>query len=235
MDEAGYIKLSREVFASNMWTRSPAIFKVAAFLMLKANFRDGLYRGIRIPRGSLVKSSGDIGAECGLSRKAVRHALDVLEADEFLERSYPFGAKQVAMITICNYNKFQGMPASGGAKDGAKQGAKQGATIEEGKKGTSTEESTQARRSARFSPPSVDQVDAYCQERSNGINAEQFVSFYESRGWMIGKNKMKDWKAAVRTWEQRRKDQRKSEPFRVSDRTEREKLVAQDADKRTGF
>lgn len=56
-----------------------------------------------------------------------------------------------------------------------------------------------------FISPSVDDVADYCRERSNGIDAESFVSFYESKGWMIGKNKMKDWKAAVRTWERTKK------------------------------
>ena len=51
----------------------------------------------------------------------------------------------------------------------------------------------------------MDDVALYCRERGNGIDAEHFVSFYEAKGWMIGKNKMKDWKAAVRTWERSRK------------------------------
>lgn len=55
----------------------------------------------------------------------------------------------------------------------------------------------------RFTPPSLNDVARYCAERKNGIDAESFVAFYESKGWMIGKNKMKDWKAAVRTWERR--------------------------------
>lgn len=53
----------------------------------------------------------------------------------------------------------------------------------------------------RFIIPTVDLVKAYCLERKNSINAEQFIDHYTARGWMIGKNKMKDWKAAVRTWE----------------------------------
>lgn len=57
----------------------------------------------------------------------------------------------------------------------------------------------------RFNPPSVEEVRAYCSERKNGVDAENFVDFYSSKGWMIGKNKMKDWKAAVRTWERSRK------------------------------
>lgn len=53
----------------------------------------------------------------------------------------------------------------------------------------------------RFKPPTVEEVRAYCIERKNNIDANRFVDFYTANGWMVGKNKMKDWKAAVRTWE----------------------------------
>jgi len=56
-----------------------------------------------------------------------------------------------------------------------------------------------------FIKPTVEDVKNYCLERKNNINAETFIDFYESKGWKIGKNKMKDWKAAVRTWEKRQK------------------------------
>ena len=62
----------------------------------------------------------------------------------------------------------------------------------------------------RFVPPTVEEVRAYCCERGNNIDPERFVSWNESKGWMIGRNKMKDWKAAVRTWE--RNQQSASEP-----------------------
>lgn len=60
-------------------------------------------------------------------------------------------------------------------------------------------------KEARFVKPSVDEVRAYCIERNNNIDAEAFINFYESKGWKIGKNAMKDWKAAVRTWEAKNK------------------------------
>ena len=56
----------------------------------------------------------------------------------------------------------------------------------------------------RFIPPTVDQVREYCNERKNNVDADTFVDFYTGKGWMVGKNKMKDWKAAVRTWEKNR-------------------------------
>lgn len=60
-------------------------------------------------------------------------------------------------------------------------------------------------KNKKFLPPTVEEVKTYCDERNNGIDPEEFVSFYESKGWMIGKNKMKDWKAAIRTWEKNHK------------------------------
>ena len=56
-------------------------------------------------------------------------------------------------------------------------------------------------KSTRFVPPTLEQVQEYCRERNNNVDAERFIDFYESKGWMVGKNKMKDWKACVRTWE----------------------------------
>ena len=63
----------------------------------------------------------------------------------------------------------------------------------------------------RFIIPTPEEVQAYCDERKNGILGQQFCDFYSSKGWKIGKEPMKDWKAAVRTWEMRRKD--KSPPI----------------------
>ncbi len=53
----------------------------------------------------------------------------------------------------------------------------------------------------KFVKPTVEEVRNYCLERKNNVDPERFVNFYESKDWFVGKNKMKDWKAAVRTWE----------------------------------
>ena len=52
------------------------------------------------------------------------------------------------------------------------------------------------------------EVEAYCLERGNGIDPVAFVDFYEAKGWCVGKTPMKDWKAAVRTWEHERREKR---------------------------
>lgn len=58
-------------------------------------------------------------------------------------------------------------------------------------------------RAARFTPPTLEEVRAYCAERGSNVDPERFIDFYSSKGWMVGKNKMKDWKAAIRGWESR--------------------------------
>lgn len=68
------------------------------------------------------------------------------------------------------------------------------------KKKNENEEKTQTNI---FKKPTLEEVKKYCEERNNNINAEYFIDFYDSKDWMVGKNKMKDWKACVRTWEAR--------------------------------
>ena len=53
----------------------------------------------------------------------------------------------------------------------------------------------------RFKPPTIEEVKAYCDERKNSVDPQKWFDYYTANGWMVGKNKMKDWKASVRTWE----------------------------------
>ncbi len=66
-----------------------------------------------------------------------------------------------------------------------------------------------------FRPPTVQEVKAYCEQRGNSIDAEYFVDFYTSKNWMVGKNKMKDWRACVRTWE---RNYRQEKPVKQASR-----------------
>jgi predicted phage replisome organizer len=73
-------------------------------------------------------------------------------------------------------------------------------------------ENSQTKKPKAKIPPDIEEVEAYCKERNNEINPSTFIDFYTARGWMIGKNKMKDWKAAVRTWEQNDKNRKAQQP-----------------------
>lgn len=65
----------------------------------------------------------------------------------------------------------------------------------------------------RFTPPSVEEVGAYVDEKQYNVDPESFVNFYESKGWKVGNQPMKDWKAAVRTWNKRHAAEQKTEDF----------------------
>ena len=65
---------------------------------------------------------------------------------------------------------------------------------------------TDSNTKGSFVKPTIIDIKEYCKERKNNVDAETFFDFYESKDWLIGKNKMKDWKACVRTWESREKD-----------------------------
>lgn len=65
------------------------------------------------------------------------------------------------------------------------------------------------KKNTRGAHPTLAEVEAYCLERGNGVNAQRFIDYYESNGWKVGKNPMKDWKACVRNWERNGYDQGK--------------------------
>lgn len=74
----------------------------------------------------------------------------------------------------------------------------------------------------KFKKPTLEEITQYCNDRNNGIDPEQFYDFYESKNWMIGKNKMRDYKAAVRTWERNHKKEHKETRY------EREKRLLEE-------
>ena len=63
----------------------------------------------------------------------------------------------------------------------------------------------------KFKKPTLDEVQQYCSERNNNISAEKFIDYYESNGWKVGRNSMKDWKATVRTWEKNQQEKQQNE------------------------
>jgi hypothetical protein len=62
-----------------------------------------------------------------------------------------------------------------------------------------------AKKRTIFKPPTIEEITDYCLERKNNLSPKKIFDFYEAKNWMIGKNKMKDWKAAVRNWENNNK------------------------------
>lgn len=87
--------------------------------------------------------------------------------------------------------------------------------------------SEKEKKSTVFKPPTLEQVKARIAEKGYTVNAEQFIAFYQSKGWMIGKNKMKDWKAALVTWQKRENDKRQTTHYGTSADIEYERRQAE--------
>ena len=203
----GYIKLFRKIQEWG-WYDDPNTLALWIHLLIDANWKDGMeWHGETVPRGSLITSINKLSAESGLTIKQVRTCLSRLAKSGEIVKD---GANQWTKITICNYDTYQSFDEDEGQTNGkqtANEGqalGKQGATIEESNKGKREEEKKPSNdgkeRSRRFVKPSVDDIRAYCIEKHYDIDPEHFFNFYESKGWVVGKSPMKDWKAAVRNW-----------------------------------
>lgn len=110
-------------------------------------------------------------------------------------------------LKIDRFYEISSKRAVSGAK-GGKQTQANASKTEQKQANTATNTKTKTNTNTKtyiFKPPAIDEVREYCKERDNNVDAEAFVDFYTSKGWMVGKNRMKDWKAAVRQWERSQK------------------------------
>lgn len=191
-----YIKLSRNILSWE-WYSDINTCRLFIHMLLKANWREGNFRGTTVPRGSFVSSIGKLAEETQLTPDEVRTAIKhLICTHEVTKQSY----SKYTVFTVKNYTMYQNFPSN--STGNSHSIPKLFPTIEEKKEGNIKEDTNVSKK--RFAPPSVDEVRAYCAERNNGIDPQSFVNFYESKGWMVGKNHMRDWKAAVRTWERNR-------------------------------
>lgn len=206
----GWIKLHRKIADNWLWADKP-FSKGQAWidLLLLANHDDKkVLRGstlVDCKRGTHITSILKLSTRWGWSRKKVSSFLDVLENEKMLEQKR---TTNDTTITIVKYSDFQD---KGTTKEQQKNS--RGTTKEQQKntnKNVKNDKNVKNISNRGFTPPTLENVIGYCQERANKVDPNKFFDFYTSKGWMVGKNKMKDWKAAVRNWE--RSDKVSSKP-----------------------
>ena len=193
--DGSYIKLSRGLLD---WEWYSDINTTRAFIhmLLKANWRDGNFKGVPVPRGSFVSSIGKLASETGLTEREIRTAiLHLKTTGEVTSKT----TNKYTVFTVVKYDLYQTTDKQNDRQPTGNRHSNdiQTTTIEERKK----ERRKENNNTVRFTPPDVNMVRDYCIERNNSVDPQSFVDFYTAKGWMVGKNKMKDWKAAVRTWE----------------------------------
>lgn len=185
-------------------------------ILLNANYEDKEWRGEIVERGSFITSVSSLSHETGLSEGEVRGALERLIKCKQINKQT---TNRLTKIIVCDYDSYQGFDNAGrqaNDEQTVKQTTNEPATIEEEKKPIidikKDANASKEKSYRRFVKPTVEQVRAYCAENNYQINAADFVDFYESKGWVVGKSPMKDWKAAVRTWIRKDRAEGKREP-----------------------
>ncbi len=207
MANEGFIKLYRKMLEWGWYDDGPTK-DVFIHLLLIASYEDKFYRDITLERGQVVATSSEISKQTGLSRQQIRTAISKLISTNEVTTSRH---GNFTVFTIKNYVDYQ---ASN--QDSNQPSTNHQPTINQpsNTKKVRNKEYTPYNPpqgddgvsvSKRFVPPTPEEVNVYCRERNNGIDGSEFCDFYTSKGWKVGKNPMKDWKAAVRTWERSRK------------------------------
>lgn len=168
-------------------------------------------------------ASSQIAEMTGLDESNTRKTIRELAAMNMLEVSNGKYAQHVGLQKDYELWTGQNNPMSGSKQPGLRVKTTRVKTTREGGSKQPPQKTTpktnihtsRGKASKRFVTPTVEQVQVYCEERNNGISAERFIDFYTAKDWMIGKNKMKDWKAAIRTWE-KRNNANSSKPRKLS-------------------
>lgn len=222
----GFILLHRKIVEWE-WYQNPNTFRVFLHCLLMANFTDGRFEGNDIKRGQFVTSLPSLSKQTSLSIQQVRTALDHLKSTgEITDTS----TSKYRVITVVKYDQYQidnrqnnsqstgEQQASNSQSTGEQQQYKKN-NKERREKGNNNIISL-TRDVKRFTPPTAEEIVDYCENTLCyiGFDAQHFIDYYESNGWMIGKHKMKDWRATVRNWIRRDKekeleDRRKYEPL----------------------
>lgn len=203
----GFVVLHRSLLNWG-WHSDPATGWLFVNLILLASHAPTEWRGIKLDRGQLITGRKSLADQTGLSERQIRTALERLKSTGEVTIKT---TNKYSLVTLVNYRKFQ--------------------DIHDASTSTSTSTSTSSRPAAdhivtkkqyeqieqdimevadappakkkRFTPPTADEVKAYCAEIGSGINAEYFVDYYTANGWKAGKNPMRDWRATVRNWAKR--------------------------------
>ena len=199
----GYVKLFRK-FKDWEWYRDTNTKSVFLHCLLTANHKGLKWRGIYIENGSFATSYGHLANQLGLTIAQVRTALNHLqETNEITVKT----THHYTMIYIENWRYYQdeqmdfNTPNSTATTQQSHSDSTVIATNKNDKNENNDKNEIKKKRTV-FKKPTVEEIDKYCKERKNKVNAEHFYDHYESNGWLVGgKSKMKDWKAAVRTWE----------------------------------
>jgi len=197
--EEGWLRLWRKLRDSRVFSHpDPWLLKIWVWCLLEAGWKPCWKRGCETPIGAFVTDYSQAATQLNTSRSKVYRTLQTLaewgQIRLEVKRSF-------TVVTICNWWTYQAEEVSERNATETQVKRRRNATEttsveEEGKKDRREEGAR-----AAFRKPTLEEVRDYCRERHNGVDPQAFLDHYESNGWRVGKAAMKDWRAAVRTWE----------------------------------
>lgn len=196
----GFVKIDRKIINWE-WYTHPNTARLFFHLLLLANYMSQRWMGIEILPGQLVTGRKKLSFDLKLSEQEIRTSLNKLKSTNEITI---LSTSKFSIITICKWGYYQGGICD---KQPTYQPAnqllsnQQPTTIEEGKE-------KKKRERVKFTPPTLSEIELYFSEKikekglrlNPRIEAEKFESFYSSKNWMVGKNKMADWNKAINGW-----------------------------------
>lgn len=205
----GWIKLYRSFYSSLIANKPPHYREIFLYLLAKANHKDNKCSGVIIKRGQLFTSYEDIceALHWFLGSKKMRYSKrNVASALKFLRDKKMVKTQKSTRgvtVTICEYDKYQG--------DGSTEVLQKsygGSTINKNENNIKIKETisnlkvkNEITEKKQFRTPTIEELSLYFLEnKGTKKQAESFFNHYESNGWIIGRVKMKNWKAAARNW-----------------------------------
>lgn len=215
----GWINLHRCIQEHWIWQDAHR-FKWWVDLLLRASHKDTkvLIDGslIECKRGQFITSLSKLAEEWMVSRDIVRHFLTILESDTMITRKT---TQKFTQITICNYDSYQDAPTTDPQPTHNQPTTDPQLThtinnvdsiITSNNTSTNSNREGGKKTQTKFIPPTLEEVIAHCKEKGYSLNAEKFFNHYTTVGWMVGRNKMKNWKSALAKWENSEYDRKQT-------------------------
>ena len=217
MEDGGYIKLWRKGEDSRVF-KNPDLWKVWTWCLMRANYKERWVEiktgkskiEVKVQPGQFIFGRKSAAKALGMPESSVRNRMEKLKKMQNVDIKED---RQYSVVSIVNWDVYQPQDkkedseedrqrtGKGQAKDTDKKDKKD--KKDKNKDSSIFSSEANGETAKRFKPPSMEDITAYCQEKNYKVNPEIFHSHYVSNGWMVGKNKLKDWIAAVRGWESR--------------------------------
>ncbi len=210
----GYIRLFRKLVDWE-WYDDVVVKAVFIDLLINANFKEKKWQGQVVEPGQFVTSISSIATRNGLSVQQVRTALNKLKKTGEINKH---STNKNTVIIVLNYRRYQELndceneDCNKQITNNPQSSNNQVTTTNNGKNDKNGKNEKKSRGQTEFAKPSLDELQQFISENKLNVDAQSFVDYYNSNGWRVGKNPMKDWRATCRNWSRREsKNQKKQD------------------------